>query len=128
VFARLISRAGGEVGQGSGGPQPRNLGQIHGDVIVLLSTQAIMSFAWPVTDRGRYILAIQTDQAAPLNAPGMSRNVIAHELGHTLGLVHNSNSATLMCGPCRAVFKPDAPAFLPLTAQDRARLLQLASR
>ena len=126
AYARLISKSGGEVAQGSAGPQPLGLAELPGDIIVLLSTQPILSFAWPITDRGRYLLAIQTDRVPPLNVSAVARNVIAHELGRTLGLIHNSNPTTLMCGPCRAgVFKSAGPSFLPLTSQDRARLLEL---
>ena len=126
-YARLISQFGGRVPEGSAGPrQPAALAELPGDIIVLLSTQSIFSFARPIADRGRYLLAIQTDRVAPLNASGVSRNVIAHELGHTLGLIHNGDPATLMCGPCRSsVFKSDEPPFMPLTSQDRARLLEL---
>ena len=126
-YARLISQAGGKVPKGSDGPrQPVGLAELRGDVIVLLSTQNIFSFAWPIAERRGYLLAIQTDRAAPMSEAGVSRNVIAHELGHTLGLVHNGDDATLMCGPCRSrVFTSDEPPFLPLTSQDRARLLEL---
>ena len=126
-YARLISQAGGKVPKGSDGPkQPTGLAELPGDVIVLLSTQSIFSFAWPIADRGRYLVAIQTDHAAPMSTSGVSRNVIAHELGHTLGLVHNGDPTTLMCSPCQSgVFTADAPPFLPLTSQDRVRLVEL---
>ena len=127
AYARLISQSGGRVPQGSAGPKPPvGLAELPGNIIVLLSTQPILSFAWPIADRGRYLLAIQTDRVPPLNASGVARNVIAHELGHTLGLIHNGDPRTLMCGPCRSgVFESDGPPFLPLTSQDRARLLEL---
>ena len=129
-YARLISQHGGKLPLGSAGPKPPvALAEIPGDTVVLLSTQSIFSFAWPIGDRGRYLLAIQTDQTPPLNAFGVSRNVIAHELGHSLGLTHNADPTTLMCGPCvSSVFTSDEPPFLPLTPQDRAQLLGLDRR
>ena len=127
TFAQLISQSGGRVPKGSAGPkQPVGLAELPGDIVVLLSRQPIQSFAWPIAGRGRYLLAIKTDRVPPLNASEVSRNVVAHEFGHTLGLIHNRNPTTLMCGPCGSrVFKSDEPPFLPLTSQDRARLLEL---
>lgn len=127
AYVRLISQAGGQVPKGTAGPPPpAGLAELSGDVIVLLSVQSIFSFAWPLADRGGYLLAIQTDRVLPLSTSGVSRNVIAHELGHTLGLIHNQNPTTLMCGPCRSEdFKSDNPPFLPLTPQDREQLLEL---
>ena len=46
--------------------------------------------------------------------------------GHVLGLAHNADSTTLMCGrpaPCRpAVFASDTVYFFPLTAADERSL------
>jgi len=39
-----------------------------------------------------------------MNLPNVARNVIARELGHAIGLGHNSDPTMLMCGrpaPCR---------------------------
>ena len=97
---------------------------LGGDLIVLLSAQRILSFAWPIGDPARYLVAIRTDRIPPLDGPGTARNVAAHELGHTLGLTHHDGAGTLMCGSCdMSVAEPGA--FLPLTAADRARLSEL---
>lgn len=43
-------------------------------------------------------------QYVPLTLANVARNVIAHELGHAIGLGHNNDAAKLMCGrpaPCR---------------------------
>jgi predicted Zn-dependent protease len=34
----------------------------------------------------------------PLTLPNVARNVIAHELGHAIGLSHNDDPNYLMCG------------------------------
>ncbi len=54
------------------------------------------------------------------------RNVIAHELGHVIGLGHNSDEAALMCGStpwCH--FTAPADDFLPLTSQEKRKLLEM---
>lgn len=126
TYARLISQRAGRLAPGAAGPDaPRELADVGGDIMVFLSRQEIMSFAWPVAESTRFFIAIRTDRGPPLNDPNVSRNVIAHELGHALGLTHNGGATALMCGPCQPlVFRSDEPMFFPLTSEDRARLLE----
>ena len=115
--------AGRPVSKDAGPKPPQELIDLDGDIVVFFSKQIIFSFAWPFEGGKRYFVGIQTDSAPPLDHPNVSRNIIAHELGHVLGLVHNGNTATLMCGPCRhLLYSSEQPVFFPLTPMERAVL------
>ena len=107
-------------------PPPPELDAIEGDIVVFLSKQQIFSFAWPRAEGRKFFVGIQTDTEEPLTYPNVTRNVIAHELGHALGLEHNGRTTTLMCGPCEHfVYRSEVPQFLPVTPAEHARLRQL---
>lgn len=103
---------------------PPQLEALDTDITVFFSSQRILSFAWPRAERQKFFIGIQqTTTSSPLAYPNVARNVIAHELGHVLGLEHNGRTATLMCGPClRLVYRSEEPRFFPLTTLDRDRL------
>jgi len=55
--------------------------------------------------------------------------VIAHELGHAIGLGHNADPTKLMCGrpwPCRPnLFRSAEPRMFPLTDEEKQQLLSM---
>jgi hypothetical protein len=122
MSATLLSR--------SGPPSlSEDVRQWPGDLIVVLSDGMFVSFAarWP--DSEKAVVAIRSAQGPPLSLPNVARNVIAHELGHAIGLGHNGDPTMLMCGR-PAACRPDAFAsqdqrYFPLSGDEKARILVL---
>jgi predicted Zn-dependent protease len=106
---------------------PDSVKRFPGDSIVVLSQAQFLSYS---AHRGhRSIVAIKNENMPPLTLPNVLRNVIAHELGHTIGLEHNQDPTLLMCGrpaSCRPdAFRSETPRFFPLSVDERKRLLVL---
>jgi hypothetical protein len=108
---------------------PNVFTELPGTVVMVLSDSAIVSFAAPLGRMGRRLIGIRTDRVLPLSLPNVTRNVIAHELGHVLGLAHNSDAAMLMCGrpaSCRpGAFQSSTPRFFDLTTEERETLRRI---
>lgn len=115
-------------GKGALEPTP-SLMKINGDLFVALSDWDIISFAGPFLRDGRRLVGIRGYQHSPLTVPNVARNVIAHELGHAIGLRHNNDPAYLMCGrpaSCRPIaFRSGIPRYFPLLEEEKQTLLKL---
>lgn len=121
----------------SGGGRSANIApalrDLPGDITIVLAESAFVSFTSPpFGENPKRIVGIRGTRFPPMSLPNVPRNVIAHELGHAIGLGHNSDPTTLMCGrpaSCRpAVFRSDQPRMFSLTENEKGRLLTLYPR
>jgi hypothetical protein len=105
-----------------------NIREMSGDLILVLSDENFISFAYgsPSDSRvldGKVLVAIKSQKIFPLTLPNVTRNVIAHELGHAIGLSHNSDPTKLMCGrpaSCRPnLFESKQARFFPLSDEEK---------
>jgi Matrixin len=116
---------------GSSGPAVVSpaLQGLPGDITIFLAESEFVSFTGPFDANSKRVIGIRGIKFPPMNLPNVARNVIAHELGHAIGLGHNSDRTMLMCGrpaPCRpALFRSDQPRLFPLTDDKRRRLIAM---
>jgi hypothetical protein len=97
----VVGRSGGLVSV------PGSLTSITGDVLVYLGDTVFVSFVSPFSADRKKVVGMRTMSGPPMSLPNVALNVVIHELGHAIGIGHNSDETTLMCGR-PANCRPDA--------------------
>src|SRR5262249_46486779 len=97
-----------------------------GDVIVLLSDDSnLKPFTQKRPDLQKILVVISNPPPYARIFRGIVRNAAAHEFGHAIGLAHNDDANTLMCGGAQCGFESYSEEFLPITAKEKTTLLEM---
>ena len=97
-----------------------------GDVIVLLSDGSnLKPFTQERPDLQKILVVIPNLPPYARIFRGIVRNDAAHEFGHAIGLAHNDDANTLMCGNAQCSFESYSEEFLPITANEKTTLLEM---
>jgi len=97
----LLRAASSEAAFGRGPATSRLLRALEadtGDIVIALSRTDLISFSVRWREGSRGVVGLRRSDIPPLSMLNTVRNVVAHELGHVLGLDRNGDSTTLMCG------------------------------
>lgn len=116
--AKLLDWGGGRYEVSS------RVARMRWDVVVALSDGPVSSAA-RILSPTRVVVTIrkfQTYDTTPPTTLNGAQDTIAHELGHAIGLGHNGDSTSLMCGPCRF---DEREGFSPLTDDEKMLLLEM---
>jgi hypothetical protein len=108
---------------------PESIRRTDSDIVVALSDGEFISFSARLMIGDKAVIGIKNYRSYPLTLPNVARNVIAHELGHVIGLSHNADPTTLMCGrpaSCRPdLFASDKRRYFPLTDAEKDQLQRM---